>query len=62
MSMLGFNLWFAATQIGATPGQIFSIVTYSLNLMESAVVLPATLQSYTRLSEITERINGVTTS
>lgn len=62
MSMLGFNLWFAATQIGATPGQIFSIVTYSLNLMESAVVLPATLQSYTRLSEITERINGVADS
>jgi hypothetical protein len=62
MSMLGFNLWFAATQIGATPGQIFSIVTYSLNLMESAVVLPATLQSYTRLSEITERINDVATS
>lgn len=62
MSMLGFNLWFAATQIGATPGQIFSIVTYSLNLMESAVVLPATLQSYTRLTEITERINGVATS
>jgi len=62
MSMLGFNLWFAATQIGATPGEIFSIVTYSLNLMESAVVLPTTLQSYTRLSEITERINGVATS
>lgn len=62
MSMLGFNLWFAATQIGATPGQIFSIVTYSLNLMESAVVLPATLQSYTRLAEITERINGAATS
>lgn len=58
MSMLGFNLWFAATQINATPGQIFSIATYSLNLMESAVVLPTTLQSYTRLSEITQRING----
>lgn len=62
MSMLGFNLWFSATQFGATPGEIFSIVTYSLNLMESAIVLPATLQSYTRLSEITERINGVVQS
>lgn len=62
MSMLGFNLWFSATLLGATPGEIFSIVTYSLNLMESAVVLPATLQSYTRLSEITERINGAASS
>ncbi len=62
MTMLGFNLWFAATQIEATPGQIFSIVTYSYDLMESAVVLPATLQSLTRLSEITERINGLVDS
>ncbi len=59
LSMLGINLWFAATQIDATPGQIFSIVTYSYELMGTAVVLPATLQSLTRLSEITERINGV---
>ncbi len=59
LSMLGMNLWFAATQISATPGQIFSIVTYSYELMETAVVLPATLQSLTRLSEITERINSV---
>ncbi|MEM8987052.1 MAG: ABC transporter six-transmembrane domain-containing protein [Pseudomonadota bacterium] len=58
MAMLGFNLWFAATQTGATPGQIFSIVTYSYELLESAVVLPVALQSLTRIAEITERING----
>ena len=57
MAMLGFNLWFAATQLGASPGNIFSIVTYSLEFLESSVTLPAALQSLTRLSEITDRIN-----
>lgn len=58
LSMLGFNLWFSSTQIGASPGQIFAIVTYSYQLIDSAVTIPATLQSLTRLSEITQRING----
>ncbi len=58
LAMLGFNLWFAATQSGASPGQIFSIVAYSYEFMESAVILPATLQSLTRIAEITARING----
>ena len=57
LAMLGTNLWFAATQISATPGEIFSIVTYSYEFIESAVMLPATLQSLTRISEITQRIN-----
>lgn len=57
LSMLAFNLWFAAAESGATPGQIFSIVTYSYEFVQSAVVLPMALQSLTRLSEITERIN-----
>ena len=57
MAMLGFNLWFATTQTEATPGQIFSIVVYSYEFIESAVVLPAALQSLTRIAEITERIN-----
>jgi len=57
LSMLGFNLWFSATQIAASPGQIFSIVTYSYEFIESAVMLPATLQSLTRISEITLRLN-----
>lgn len=58
LTMLTFNLWFASTQIGATAGQIFSIVTYSFQLIDSAVTIPATLQSLTRLSEITQRINN----
>ena len=57
LSMLAFNLWFAATQSGASAGQIFSIVTYSYEFVESAVALPIVLQSLTRLQEITERIN-----
>lgn len=57
MAMLAFNLWFAATQLYASPGNIFSIVTYSLEFLESSVTLPAALQSLTRLSEITNRIN-----
>ena len=57
LSMLGFNLWFSATQVSASPGQIFSIVTYSYEFIESAVMLPAALQSLTRISEITGRLN-----
>lgn len=59
LSMLGINLWFAATQIEASPGQIFSIVTYSYEFIESAVMLPAALQSLTRISEITQRLNAL---
>lgn len=57
LSMLAFNLWFAATQSGASTGEIFSIVTYSYEFVQAAVVLPMALQSLTRLSEITDRIN-----
>eukprot|EP00752_Nemacystus_decipiens_P000649 g649.t1 len=59
MAMLCFNLWFAAVKTGASPGRIFAIVTYSYEFLESAVVLPAALQSLTRISEITRRINGL---
>ena len=57
LSMLSFNLWFAATQSGATPGQIFSIVSYSYEFVQASVALPTALQALTRLQEITERIN-----
>lgn len=57
LTMLAFNLWFGATQANASPGEIFSIVSYSLEFLQSAVALPFALQSLTRLSEITERIN-----
>ncbi|ASP37626.1 hypothetical protein CHH28_02600 [Bacterioplanes sanyensis] len=58
LSMLAFNLWFAATQADASTGEIFSIVTYSFDFVQSAVALPIVLQTLTRLQEITERINS----
>lgn len=58
LSMLAFNLWFAATKSGATPGQIFSIVSYSYEFVQASVALPAALQALTRLKEITNRINS----
>ncbi|MFC3119789.1 hypothetical protein ACFOHS_21805 [Jhaorihella thermophila] len=36
---------------------MFSIVTYSWDFVEGALILPATLQSLSRLSEVTARIN-----
>ena len=57
LAMLGFNLWFAATRTGSTPGEIFSIVTYSYEFIQMSVILPMALQNLTRLAEITERIN-----
>lgn len=57
LSMLGFNLWFATTQTDASPGQVFSIVVYSYEFIESAIMLPMALESLTRIAEITDRIN-----
>ena len=59
-AMLGlilFNLWFAATHMEVTVGRIFSIISYSWEFVESALVLPVALQSWSRLSEIMQRIN-----
>jgi hypothetical protein len=53
-----FNLWFASTAIENTAGTIFSIVSYSWEFVQTAVVLPITLQGWSRLSEITQRINS----
>lgn len=58
LSMLAFNLWFAATQRDVTAGQIFSIVSYSYEFVQASIALPATLQTLTRLGEISSRING----
>ncbi|MEX3008524.1 ABC transporter six-transmembrane domain-containing protein [Hoeflea sp. TYP-13] len=52
-----FNLWFASTHIETTVGTIFSIISYSWEFVESALVLPITLQGWSRLSEIMKRIN-----
>ena len=57
LAMLVFNLWFSAATLNATPGDLFAIVSYSVELVEAAVTLPVALQTLTRLSEIVGRIN-----
>ncbi|MEM7054249.1 MAG: hypothetical protein AAF446_06835, partial [Pseudomonadota bacterium] len=52
-----FNLWFAATELSITVGTIFSIISYSWEFVDSALALPITLQSWSRLSEIMRRLN-----
>lgn len=59
VAMVVFNLWYSATTMEISAGTIFSIVSYSWEFVEAAIVLPVTLQSMTRLSEITRRINSV---
>jgi len=54
---MSFILWFGAALLDATAGFIFSIVHYSWPYVESLVMLPLTLQSLSRLREITYRIN-----
>ena len=53
-----FNLSFATGSLDITAGRIFSIVSYSWEFVEAAIVLPATLQGWSRLSEIIIRINA----
>ena len=57
LGFIVFNLWFAATHIETTVGTIFSIISYSWEFVDSALILPVTLQGWSRLSEIMERIN-----
>ncbi|WP_070965691.1 ABC transporter six-transmembrane domain-containing protein [Vibrio sonorensis] len=52
------NLWLVTHFDAPTSGQIFSSVTYSLEFLEAAILLPITLQSFSRLTEITHRLNG----
>lgn len=58
LGLILFNLWFAATQLTITVGTIFAIISYSWEFIESALALPATLQSWSRLSEIMRRLNS----
>ncbi|MEM9533871.1 MAG: ABC transporter six-transmembrane domain-containing protein [Pseudomonadota bacterium] len=51
------NLRIAATLEGVTAGMLFAILSYSLQLVESSIALPAALQQWSRLSEISERIS-----
>lgn len=59
LSLILFNIWHATTALAATTGAIFAIVSYSWDFVDGAVTLPATLQNWTRLSEIMRRINTV---
>ncbi len=52
-----FNLYIGAQLPAVTAGMIFSIATYSWEYVEAALRLPMALQSWSRLSEITKRIN-----
>ena len=58
LGLILFNLWFTTTQLDVTPGTIFSVVSYSWEFAEAALALPITLQSWSRLSEITKRLNS----
>ena len=51
------TLSFASTMTAITAGVIFTILSYSWELVESGVALPMALQQWTRLSEIRERLN-----
>ncbi len=52
-----FNLWYCAQLPDMSVGKIFAILTYSWDFVEAAVALPMALQSWSRLSEITTRLN-----
>nr|WP_086939923.1 ABC transporter six-transmembrane domain-containing protein [Thaumasiovibrio occultus] len=51
------NLWMVGHLLEPTVGQVFSILTYSLEFVETAVMLPITLQTLSRLMEISQRLN-----
>ncbi|WP_299343632.1 ABC transporter six-transmembrane domain-containing protein [uncultured Maritalea sp.] len=55
--MIMFNLWYATTTLAVSVGAIFAILSYSWEFVESALAAPMTLQSWSRLKEITIRIN-----
>lgn len=50
LGLILFNLRYAATTLAITVGTIFSIISYSWEFVESALALPVTLQSWSRLS------------
>ncbi|RLV59317.1 ABC transporter permease [Parashewanella curva] len=54
------NLWMVSGLIDPSVGQVFSIVTYSLEFVQTAVMLPITLQVLSRLMEISQRLNQPT--
>ncbi len=54
------NLVICANIPDISAGKIFTVVSYSWEFVQSAFMLPLTLQQWTRLHEITERLNGKT--
>ncbi len=62
LGLVLFNLWFATVILNNTVGATFSIISYSWEFVESALAVPATLQSWSRLSEIMQRLNAKTVS
>lgn len=54
------NLWLAAGSLELTSGKIFSIISYSWEYVEAAILLPVSLQTWSRLSEISQRLNSST--
>ncbi len=58
IALVLFNLWYATQFLTVTPGAIFSIVSYTWEFAEAALALPITLQAWSRLSEITARLEG----
>lgn len=57
LGLVVFNLWYATANLMITSGTIFSIVTYSWELVDAALAFPMALQGWSRLSEIMKRIN-----
>lgn len=55
------NLYQGTMLPDITAGMIFSIVTYSWEFVEAALAIPIALQSWSRLSEIIQRLNSNST-
>lgn len=61
MVLSGFvlvNLLLTTHLVTPSAGQLFAVVTYSLEFVEAALLLPITLQTLSRLSDIRERLNA----
>lgn len=54
---ISYNLWLSTQLPNISTGTIFSIITYSWEYVEASIMLPASLQNWSRLHEITKRIN-----
>ncbi len=57
LAMILFNLWYGTTNLALSIGAIFAVISYSWEFIDSALALPLTLQHWSRLSEITGRLN-----